>query len=1035
MESKYVQNIIDPFNCPAVQIPDEHKQLSLVKTVVSTDSFNVTSVNDTIMLVNYFNSRRRQIRVYKYNTSSLLWDYYGNIPQEEDLGLYFDYIRPISGGMIVKSSTISGTKFTLNGLANSAILSAATNINSLTYKNILSYAHNNTDKLAGVSISDGIVSIAYPGDFQYASPIVVNETNTLFNQTARVPSDFGYSQNWGVANFSTAGCAPGTRTQLWSLAAMPDALRWINQFGSFQLDYKTAGNCQATGQVIFSMTVYLANGDYKTWSQTVTPTTAFSLFSSTSGATPFCLDDSMSFSTDQCIKDIVLAYESSSTAGFTLGVGGVQGGSYVRLTGRDMYSFQDKSTAAVTIITSVDPANSVVVDGINHYEVIPNADLGRNLPLSSPSPHREVEMSTAMTISEHAPEIGFPMVCTRETYERTRSRTKQVLTPEGSLEASSKFGNELSSLWKTVKPFVRMGLPLLSRGLDVALPGSGTILNSLGSSLLSSSVTEHRSLFNQSGGRGQGLSSSSLGAGFSDAFNILSKGGVTAKRSLFKAPVAPPEPESEEDEEDEPVIVPDQALYAGKFFLNDSGLNGLNVTTTEGSGNDKVVKTVKSTDDIEIKSFDPVKTLRPQVVLGAYDMEKFYDTLSKSVVLGQDVKYLGHADFPLVFRASDNAEPEITLNRIVLSTKPACAKYELENSTVHLFNFRYTMVADGVYMDERIPGDHATIVNHLKEFKSKLVYGHALGDSENIYLSLVKNGFLVADVEEFAKPISGLSWYLAAYVIVNRLSSEPVYTGTLNQEVLADVPEKLGWALENGHVIVLNRDAGIDIAEAEAFCEGHNAKFFDLAQMASATQPNLPFMIGVFHPEFVGQPMERLQALAFTSGFFRKLLYNEQQVISEVVLRVKKQRADEYVKTDYSKHKAYLEKLADELEGDPIMLKTLRAKLESAIPKRFGNQYDVVGFLRKALAGQEFNKYKSEGDNWVVERVATKGGLFKPTMITLDPTGLHNLYKQYEPIRTSYETPKTTKKTPNKYQTEVKEEITRRKKVFGKQTK
>jgi hypothetical protein len=88
--------------------------------------------------------------------------------------------RFVSGGIRVKSSTISGSQFNIAGTFNASQYQFLPDLRTLTYNTIPSFSRGNSDKLLSIRVDEGVVALAYPdGNYDF----LARETNGVHNIT------------------------------------------------------------------------------------------------------------------------------------------------------------------------------------------------------------------------------------------------------------------------------------------------------------------------------------------------------------------------------------------------------------------------------------------------------------------------------------------------------------------------------------------------------------------------------------------------------------------------------------------------------------------------------------------------------------------------------------------------------------------------------------------------------------------------------------------------------------------------------------
>lgn len=966
MNSQYIKNVIDPFNQPAVQIPDANKQQSIVKTQLSTDNLTAPSTSSTIMIMNFFNSRRRQIRIYKLSTSGD-WEYFGYIPQEEDLRQYFDFIRPISGGMVIKSTTISGTKFTLNGTANAIIKQAVTRLSDLSYKTILSYAKNNTDKIAGVGLSDEVVIVGYPGDFQYSRPLSESQASL---DGSDYDQSIVHTSTYPIANVTPVTFSAGA-TVLIAAVSTDVNNTVVGSFGTYRVRGQLTGAAVAAGSAVVSLQITTQGGSYKNWSPVQTTSLYYFPYTLGGSGTLTTIPFEYFFQTDEIIVDIRVNYDSVSSAGFTLGGTSFTKGSYLAIDQLDYYNYQDKSTAGICIITGADPANVITINGINHYEVIPNSDLSRNLPVAIESPHKEVEMSVASTIIESAPKLGMPMVCTKEQYEHSREiRAVQVLDQDNVVGYASSMGNDLAHLWNTVKPSLKKNLPFVSGLANSFLPGSGHIVNTVGSYLLASdSRAPTHSMGTKSRSLGRG------GAFCSDSRSI--ENILNNMSSMARKPTMTFKKKKEVEEVVEPVIEPVKVAetfttdrFPDKIFYNLTALNPRKDITAKGSGK-------KSSDIFVIAAVDPMKTMRSTVVLDAYPLKQFFLNANPQVLMAEAKKgkYLGHADFPVVVSATD--EDVVVTSRILLTTTPVVSVNIGEGGTPEEHHAAYSAVSERLKFDSMIRDRPSYVVSYLDNLIQRLTRAGYLAETDTCYLTYIQSDEVAEDL-----PIEGASYACAAMAISRLYPTEPLYTGTNDDNNLTThITEKIEDAVTSRRrAIVLGTDTVLDAEDIQEWLDDlpltennqYGYSYFEIsAQLSGKLKRGLPYNIasinGVIDKMQGGA--RQVQELCITAGYHQNMLYNEQQALAEFVVKAKKEEA------------ISLEAQSIPLLRDDIDMKVAKWTKDPQFAQEFKVWFDKLlnnvvpgtvtgakpiswGFAKDVLYhGNAFNNYKAIADH------------------------------------------------------------------------
>jgi hypothetical protein len=994
-KNAYLKNVINPFQFPAVQIPDETNIPSVVKTVTTSATLKfpdpvANSISDLLFIEN-FSSLRREIRVYGFYTPISRYLYYGSLFQEEDLAQYFDYIRPISGGLNINSSTVSGSKFNINGIMNCCLTNTVPNLNTLNFQTLASYAKNNTDKVVAVSVADGVTGVAYPSDFEYGLPTSNYSLEPNILSSTALQATKGAYRLFGVKPADVSSAVAVTASYL-----VYDSTTDANFNGFYRGMYGTAeldirgrafGPSAGPSELFLQVVATFQNGSMSTWTLAENSYNFYTSVYMPGGniVSTFQMHQDLNLELPlEGLQIFVNAGSAINTVTF-----GAQGDG-LTMKFFEAGNFQDRSNTILIGVSGMDPTATIRIAGVNSYEAIPNDALSRNLNVAARSEHDPVAVEVANTLIDNAPSLGIPLIASTPDFfaRRQTKEVKSVVESEqGAVYAAASKGGLLSQLYSFAKPLIgklapsvgtligsTFGLPNIGYGVGRAVKHLVEDENFLSASRPLEPYMQTPIEYDQLSSPDEDMEDdyvyyfsepdnfspqtptyylASSAQSFLGKMILPFDGKTSSEEETVEEEINMLSDDEEEEAQEEveveeapPQVVVGSDPYPNHLFYNEFELNRAGTGSKEpGKG-----KWLASLTDIKNASYDPLAPSRPFIICGNFSDDK-YEKMLSTMTGNQASKgsLLGWADFPMV-ETKTEVTTQDNIGRIVLTDKPV---FYITESNKHYVKYE----DDG--RDSRLQ-DGSSFMAHFESYKERLKTKRNI---QKLYVTVI--------TKKIAN-IMGESWCFAAYCAAMRFPTIPLYTGCVVPEsILTHMKPKIALALD-----VVNRPL---VVQDSQFLKQTNLAKLCMYQAGSETKNTLPYKLFLFD---ITKELTS-QGVLVSAGYASSALDAQDLEVARMITK-----KVEEAKANNSSGSGAARLLSD----DDVAGRFLNALKDDDFIRQY--RLDSVADLREWItSGRQKSKVTSAGDKnspVIFSRKDTVGARVKPMGSTLE-----NLFQKF----------------------------------------
>jgi hypothetical protein len=504
-KSVYLGTLAAP-DCYSSNIPDDNRAQSVLKSVQVNE---VIQVGDTgsFLLVIPWSSPRRDIRMYVLSPVDGFFHYYTTIEDAEDLSETFRLVRNISSVIKVQGSSVTGNTFEVSGSIVAVTYQDLPAVSALTYETVASYATDPKSGVSSVPIYEGVACVAQPFEnHEFYIPGTSNSGNVekaLFIET--VQERIGGSPTNPQPGWSYGGTAQTEVIFDSTLAPgfIPDNL-WGESSLLLQVTVSDSGpgNNQkvpltvVTGPLItdtIDIDTELSGGlliDYPTLGQAQliveydqvdidgNPIALQSIenifYTVPYRYAPVTLSATFPIYQDAPITSITLTLfgaNNLSTPYLYNPVGSDEPNTdvsnFIALRSDEYYSRGYKFPGTLIAVKGLGGGQQVVVSGVKNYEVCPDAELSKNLPVTREQRFNPLDLALAEeTVTSPTSPLRF--CYTLPDYEfMKRQVLPDLMERRIHQKHASGFGRKLlTSLAKAGKTLVSEFIPSMSSSMQ-----------------------------------------------------------------------------------------------------------------------------------------------------------------------------------------------------------------------------------------------------------------------------------------------------------------------------------------------------------------------------------------------------------------------------------------------------------------------------------------------------------------------------------------------------------------------------------------
>lgn len=457
----FLMSVLRPWLGAMAPVPDGRLRGTILKTTHANTTETSTASN-LYMFVLPFASPRRNIRVYAWDSALQRFNYLKAIEQDEDLAQSFKQLRLVSAGLRLKSSTVTGNTFTVSGNVNGITYYDPPDLQRLTHETLVAYKRDNAGAVAGVAVSDGVVALAVPdADHIYDLPRV---KDLFFNDTQLVTTH---------ELQSVVGQPLATRTIFISDSAgiggsgkLVPPNPWGRQQAKVYVVCTITAAPAATFAIQVDVQAVTATADPATHISVMTPITLAVdkkvIPAGYTGTVTFNLDGIID-SEAEVARMAILA--SSSVPGVNAAFD-----TSVRMIYSDIERDNIQGPGSVLTVKGMNAGQQLSIDGIFNYEVVPDAQLARNVPTSFVGSISPVELEVAHTLLANASSAGIRFILPAAEYEAQEANGfyDAIAAKERSTAHAASLGSVAAKIARFLKPVARAGI---LAGADAAVAG------------------------------------------------------------------------------------------------------------------------------------------------------------------------------------------------------------------------------------------------------------------------------------------------------------------------------------------------------------------------------------------------------------------------------------------------------------------------------------------------------------------------------------------------------------------------------------
>lgn len=384
---------------------------------------------------------------YRWDNTSSTWVFDQYIYTAQELKDSYDYGRLISGSMSIKSSTLPAGVYALNGTFNAVWFQGTlSEVSDYSYDRILSITSNPLDKVGNVLVGDGIEVLSLPQGFN--NPYVRlgdKSPSTLLSPThiTNTSQNLGYGGAYKIPTTTVAGQATFQKEFSINVDSVgPIDIMWSGQM-AMQDEWTVTANYQPLNisgtliagsmkQLIWSNTGVSNGNHYMNMNEL-----NVSLFHENPPPEPVAAIKVNITYGNNTNGDSSFSVDSSFTinviGGATIGV---------------------NSPTVVIGYQAVAEGTAITISGINNYELVPNPDLQKNLPMSYGKCDPQ-DLNYIKYILSNREKLGLRSVMTLAEYNRMKMYMHVLTNYNVDEKEAASF-----DFWNLLKQIKNVAVPL-----------------------------------------------------------------------------------------------------------------------------------------------------------------------------------------------------------------------------------------------------------------------------------------------------------------------------------------------------------------------------------------------------------------------------------------------------------------------------------------------------------------------------------------------------------------------------------------------
>lgn len=467
-ESDYLRSVLVPFSGPA-SIPDQDMTTAFPKEVRLTQNFTLPATATGGGLFVYLpHNKYAPVRFYIYANGAYQFAHY--VDYDQDLATDFTTGRFVSGGLSVLSATRSGSNFDVSGVLTSTAFQESPDISVLQFNQVTAYKRNNMDVVANAPIELGVTALAMPnGQNKFTT---FNTDNVVSIDSILTSYVFKQQQQLVVPPWHDPTLA---NPLIFSAQNIPGGGFFpVNNFGYIEVEFLL--ELDNTGVVGNSVRVeFTLRGQSISsvdWATPITINVVQQLTYAIQIVAPESKSIKMIWDRDEPLTDILIGMTAVTVDLVT----------HVKTASVIMknYSYYEEGfngPGTLIAFQTVSPTQTIAVSGVGNYEVVPNAELSKNITTSYFGAFNPTELDLVTHYLAMAVKNGVKFVWMSDEYRRwvESMRYKDHVGIEH-LASATGFTDFLSKVWNFGKPLVQAALPAIGGYLGGPLGmGAGTM--------------------------------------------------------------------------------------------------------------------------------------------------------------------------------------------------------------------------------------------------------------------------------------------------------------------------------------------------------------------------------------------------------------------------------------------------------------------------------------------------------------------------------------------------------------------------------
>jgi hypothetical protein len=383
--------------------------------------------------------------------------------------------RFVSGNVTVLSATTSGTLFNVAGTITASAFQEAPDIATLTYNQISSYKRNNLDVVTGVPVDVGVTALAIPNGFGEFNVLATSAAHAINNEITLELR--GVEPGWDT---TTVGSSVVVFDSNNSPGLIPP-----NLYGMFSIavQLKTTNLVAGTLPIVATLHIDREVVDTADWT-TVSVNSAID----TQSVYPTAVNQNQFFylrrqidSRRPCQRIWV---EVNTAVPQTIRA---LDSSILSFQCFDYHATGAGGPGTILGVSDMSAGQTLVLKGCGNYEVVPNADLSKNITTNYFGGFSPLELELVTHYLANASKNGVRFVWETPQYKtwvNTGSMDKHL--PLEHLATATGFSDFLSRMYKMINPVMKVGLPMLG---NAVMGPSGALLGGAVASALPEAST------------------------------------------------------------------------------------------------------------------------------------------------------------------------------------------------------------------------------------------------------------------------------------------------------------------------------------------------------------------------------------------------------------------------------------------------------------------------------------------------------------------------------------------------------------------